>query len=243
VAIASQQFARKFFPNADPIGKRFRLWRESGPLVEIVGLARQSAYYFPSEPPQEILYLPLAQNPQTQMMLLAQSQGDAAVLAAPLRQLVRSLDADQPIYNVRTIEEYFDMRVRKFFSWLTEAIGALGFLGLALAMVGLYGLMTYSVSRRMREIGIRMALGADRVNVIKMVLKQGLALAGIGVGIGILLCLLFGRALTAALPLPSFNLTMLALVSLALLGVATLGAYVPARRASSVDPMTVLRQE
>jgi macrolide transport system ATP-binding/permease protein len=243
VAIASQQFARKFFPNADPIGKRFRLWRESGPLVEIVGLARQSAYYFPSEPPQEILYLPLAQNPQTQMMLLAQSQGDAAVLAAPLRQLVRSLDADQPIYNVRTIEEYFDMRVRKFFSWLTEAIGALGFLGLALAMVGLYGLMTYSVSRRMREIGIRMALGADRVNVIKMVLKQGLALAGIGVGIGILLCLLFGRALTAALPLPSFNLTMLALVYLALLGVATLGAYVPARRASSVDPMTVLRQE
>jgi ABC-type antimicrobial peptide transport system permease subunit len=110
-------------------------------------------------------------------------------------------------------------------------------------MVGLYGLMTYSVSRRMREIGIRMALGADRVNVIKMVLKQGLNLAGIGVGIGILLCLLFSRALTAGLLVPSFNLTMLALVSLALLGVAALGAYVPARRASSVDPMTVLRQE
>ena len=243
VAVASQQFARKFFANADPIGKRFRLWRESGPLVEIVGLARQSAYFFPSEAPQEILYLPLAQNPQSQMMLLAQSQGDAAALASPLRQMVRSLDADQPIYNVRTIEEYFDMRVRKFFSWLTEAMGALGFLGLALAMVGLYGLMAYSVSRRLREIGIRMALGADRVNVLKMVLRQGLLLAGIGVAIGILLCLLFSRALTALLPLPFFNLTMLALVSLALLGVATLGAYVPARRASSVDPMTVLRQE
>jgi predicted permease len=244
VAIASQRFARTYFPNdANPIGKRFRLGRPSGPLVEIVGLARQSPYQFPSEPPQDVLYLPLAQNPQTQMMLLAQSQGDAAALAAPLRQMVRSLDADQPIYNVRTIEEYLDMRVRKFFTWLTEAIGALGFLGLALAMVGLYGLMTYSVSRRMREIGIRMALGADRVNVIKMVLKQGLNLAGIGVGIGILLCLLFSRALTAGLLVPSFNLTMLALVSLALLGVAALGAYVPARRASSVDPMTVLRQE
>jgi hypothetical protein len=243
VAIASQQFAHTFFPNADPIGKRFRLWRPSGPPVEIVGLATESKYYFPSEPPLEILYLPLAQNPQAQMMLLAHSQGDAAALAAPLRQLVRYLDADQPIYNVRTIDEYFDMRVRKFFSWLTEAMGALGFLGLALAMVGLYGLMTYSVSRRMREIGIRMALGADRVNVLKMVLKQGLLLAGMGAGIGILLCLLFSRAVTAGLGVPSFNLTILALVSLALLGVAALGAYVPARRASSVDPMTVLRQE
>ncbi|MGO9095412.1 MAG: ABC transporter permease [Bryobacteraceae bacterium] len=243
VAIASQQFARQYFPHADPIGKRFRLGRGSGPMVEIVGLARQSPYQFPGEPPQDILYLPLAQNPQTQMLLLAQSQGDAAALAAPLRQLVRSLDADQPIYNVRTIEEYFDMRITKLFHWLTEAMGALGLLGLALAMVGLYGLMAYSVSRRMREIGIRMALGADRVNVLKLVLRQGLMLAGIGVGIGILLCLLFSRALTAALLVPSFNLTMLALVSLALLGMAALGAYVPARRASSVDPMAVLRQE
>jgi ABC-type antimicrobial peptide transport system permease subunit len=110
-------------------------------------------------------------------------------------------------------------------------------------MVGLYGLMSYSVSRRMREIGIRMAIGADRVNVVKMVLRQGLLLAGIGVAIGILLSALFSRALTAGMGVPSFNLTILALVSLALLGVAMLGAYVPARRASMVDPMRVLRQD
>jgi ABC-type antimicrobial peptide transport system permease subunit len=95
----------------------------------------------------------------------------------------------------------------------------------------------------MREIGIRMAIGADRVNVVRMVLKQGLLLAGIGVVLGILLSVLFSRALTAGLGVPSFNLITLALVSLALLGVAMLGAYVPARRASMVDPMRVLRQD
>ena len=243
VAIASQHFARKFYPNQDPVGKRFRLDGRDGPPVEIVGLARQSQYYFLGEPPQDVLYLPLAQNPQTQMTLLAQSHGDPAALAGPIRDLVRSLDPDQPVYGVRTMEEYFDQRARKFLNWLTEAIGAMGLLGLALALVGLYGLMSYSVSRRMREIGIRMAIGADRVNVVRMVLKQGLLLAGIGVGIGILLSALFSRALTAGLGLPSFNLTTLALVSIALLGVALLGAYVPARRASMVDPMSVLRQD
>jgi macrolide transport system ATP-binding/permease protein len=243
VAIVSEQFARKFFPNQDPVGKRFRLDGREGPLVEIVGLARQSQYFFLGEPPQDVLYLPLAQNPQTQMMLLAQSHGDAAALASPIRDLVRSLDPDQPVYGVRTMEEYFDLRARKSLNWLTEAIGATGLLGLALAMVGLYGLMSYSVSRRMREIGIRMAIGADRVNVVKMVLRQGLLLAGIGVAIGILLSVLFSRALTAGMGVPSFNLTILALVSFALLGVAMLGAYVPARRASMVDPMRVLRQD
>jgi predicted permease len=243
VAIASQHFARKFYPNQDPVGKRFRLDGRDGPPVEIVGLARQSQYYFLGEPPQDVLYLPLAQNPQTQMTLLAQSHGDPAALAGPIRDLVRSLDPDQPVYGVRTMEEYFDQRARKFLNWLTEAIGAMGLLGLALALVGLYGLMSYSVSRRMREIGIRMAIGADRVNVVRMVLKQGLLLAGLGVVTGVLLSVLFSRALTAGLGLPSFNLTTLALVSLALLGVALLGAYVPARRASMVDPMSVLRQD
>jgi predicted permease len=245
VAIASEQFARKFYPNQDPVGKRFRLDGRDGPPVEIVGLAKQSKYFFLAEPPQDFLYLPLAQNPQTQMTLLARSHGDPAALAGPIRDVVRSLDPDQPVYGVRTMEEYFDLRARKFFNWITETIGAMGLLGLALALVGLYGLMSYSVSRRMREIGIRMAIGADRVNVVRMVLKQGLLLAGIGVAIGILLSVLFSRALTAGLAgvVPSFNLTMMALVSLALLGVAMLGAYVPARRASLVDPMRVLRED
>ena len=243
VAIVSEQFARKFYPKQDPVGKRFRLDRRDGPLVEIVGLARQSKYFFLAEPPQDILYLPLGQDPQSQMMLLAQSEGDPAALAGPIRDVVHALDPDQPVLGVRTMEEYFDLRARKFLNWISNAIGAMGMLGFILAMVGLYGLMTYSVSRRMREIGIRMAIGADRVKVIGMVLKQGLLLAGIGVAIGILLSFLFSRALTGSMGVPSFNLTALALVSLALLGAAMLGAYVPARRASLVDPMRVLRQD
>lgn len=243
VAIVNEQFARKYYANQNPVGKRFQLGGRNGPWVEVVGVARQSRYSFLGEPPQEFLYLPFAQNPQPQMTLLAQSRGDSAALAGPIRALVRSLDPHQPVNTLRTMEEYFDQRARKVLTLLTQMVGAMGLLGLALAMVGLYGLMTYSVSRRMREIGIRMAIGADRVSVMSMVLKQGFLLSGIGVVIGLLLSLSLSRALTMGVGLPSFDVTMLVLVPMALLAVAMLGAYVPARRASLVDPIRVLRQD
>jgi hypothetical protein len=107
------------------------------------------------------------------MALMLETEGPSAGVAGPLRDLVRSLDSRQPIYGVRTIEEVFDLRATKSVSMLIEAIGGPGFLGLVLALVGLYGLMTYSVSLRQREIGIRMALGANQTTVVMMVLKQG----------------------------------------------------------------------
>src|SRR5208283_5138228 len=138
-------------------------------------------------PPIEAIYEPLSQNPQTRMTLLLESYGDSAALLGPVRETVRAMDANQPIYSVHTMEEYFEERGRKLFSMLSEITGAMGLLGLTLALLGLYGLMSYSVSRRTREIGIRMAIGADRSGVVKMVLKQGLLLAGIGVAIGVAL--------------------------------------------------------
>jgi ABC-type antimicrobial peptide transport system permease subunit len=119
----------------------------------------------------------------------------------------------------------------------------MGLLGLILAMVGLYGVMSYSVSLRSREIGIRMAIGAGRSGVLGMVMKQGMVLTAAGVSLGLLLCLLASKAVTAALSVPAFNVPFVALVTAGLVVAAALGAYAPAWRASRLDPNAVLRQE
>jgi len=243
VAIINEQFARKYYPNRDPIGKRLRLYGADGPLVEIIGVAKQSRYVFPIESPLEYLYLPLAQNPSAAMTLMLETEGPSAAAAEPLRDLVRRLDSRQPIYGVRTMEDFFDVRVTKTFGLFIELLGGLGILGLVLALVGLYGLMAYSVSLRQREIGIRMAIGADSAGVVKMVLKQGMLLAGSGVAIGLLLTLAASKPTAAMVGGRGFNWPLVALVTLALMAMAALGAYIPARRASQVDPNTVLRQE
>jgi predicted permease len=243
VVIVNELFAHKYYPNQDAIGKRLRLNSAEGPFAEIVGVAKQSKYLFPIESPMEYLYLPLAQNPAAAMTLMLETEGPSAGLSGPLRDLVRSLDSRQPIYGVRTIEEFFDVRARKTLSLFVEAMAGLGVLGLVLALVGLYGLMTYSVSLRQREIGIRMAVGADPSAVVKMVLKQGMILAGSGVAVGLALSLGTAKPIAALAEGRGFNLPLVALVTVTLLAMAALGAYIPARRASRVDPNTVLRQE
>jgi ABC-type antimicrobial peptide transport system permease subunit len=141
------------------------------------------------------------------------------------------------------MDEIFDQRARKTLDIFIQAIAGLGLLGLALALVGLYGLMTYAVNLRQREIGIRMAIGAGRPGVVKMILKQGMLLAGSGVVIGLVLWLLAAKPVMAMVEARSFSWGLLAMVAAGLLGAAAVGAYVPARRASLVDPNTVLRQE
>jgi predicted permease len=243
VAVVNRQFAERYYPRQDPLGKRFWIGDRNGQPLVIVGVAKATKYQSLVEPPIEAIYEPLSQNPQTRMTLLLESYGDSAALLGPVRETVRAMDANQPIYSVHTMEEYFEERGRKLFSMLSEITGAMGLLGLTLALLGLYGLMSYSVSRRTREIGIRMAIGADRSGVVKMVLKQGLLLAGIGVAIGVALSLAFGRALTAAWEMPSFDPRVFAAVPVALMAMAALSAYVPARRASRVDPVEALRLE
>jgi predicted permease len=243
VAVANEHFAQTYFPNPDPIGKRFRLGGAEGPWVEIVGLAKMSKYVMLVEPPFDFVYLPLSQNHRSEMTLLLQSAGRPENLAGPVRDLVRSLDSDQPVFAVRTMEEYFQDRAVKVVTILTGMVGGMGLLGLILALSGLYAVMAWSVARRRREIGIRMAVGADRVAVLGMVLRQGLKLSVAGIFIGLALSLAFGRALTAGVGAPSFSVPILVLVPLALLGMTVLGSYLPARRASLLDPITVLRQE
>jgi predicted permease len=243
VAIINEQFARKYYPSQDPIGKRLQLYSSDGPFIQIIGVAKQTKYVFPVEPPMEYLYLPLGQNPSAAMTLMLETEGPSSAAAEPLRDLVRRLDSRQPIYGVRTMEEFFDVRVTKTFGLFIKLLGGLAILGLVLALVGLYGLMAYSVSLRQREIGIRMAIGADPAGVVRMVLRRGMLLAGSGVAIGLLLSLAASKPTAAMVGGRGFHWPLVALVTLALLAMAALGAYIPARRASQVDPNTVLRQE
>ena len=233
----------RHYPGRDAIGKRFRLGGQRGEWVEIVGVAKQSKYALLVESPMAFVYLPLSQNHRAEMMLMVQTAGPSPSLAPALRDLVRSLDRDQPVFALRTIEEYFRERATKVFSLLTGLVGAMGLLGLILALSGLYAVIAWAVARRSREIGIRMAMGADPVSVLRMVLQQGLRLSVAGIAAGIVLSLLFSRALTAGMGLPSFSAPILLLVALVLLAMTAVAAYVPARRAALLDPLTVLKQD
>ena len=243
VAIVNEQFARQYYPKQDVMGKRFRLNGTDGPFVQIVGVAKMSKYVFPVEPTMAFLYLPLAQNPVDSMTLMLETTGPSSAPTEPLRDLVRRLDSRQPIYGIRSIEEIFDVRATETIGILVAIFAGLALLGLGLALVGLYGLMTYSVSLRQREIGIRMAIGGDAAGVVRMVLKQGMTLAGSGILIGLILSGVISKPMAVMVSARGFNWPLVGLVSLALLGMAAAGAYIPARRASQVDPNTVLRQE
>ena len=243
VAIVNQLFARKYYPRG-AVGRRFRLDNANGKVVEIVGVAHQSKYFFPVEPPIDYVYLPMTQHTdRTGMALVLHTAVPPGDLAAPLRNLVRSLDPGQPVIGIRTMDEVFEQRARRTLNILIQTIAAMGTLGFALALIGLYGLMTYSVGLRQREIGIRMAVGADRAGVVTMVLKQGLTLAAVGVAVGLLLWVLASKPVMGLVGARSFSWSLLGLVAAGLLGAAAVGAYIPARRASLVDPNLVLRQE
>ena len=185
-------------------------------------------------------------TPSALTLVAESATPDAAALAPVVREVVRSLDPNMPVHDTRTMEDFYNQRAVKTPNIIAQSVAGFGAMGLLLAMAGLYGLVAYSVSRRYREIGKRMALGADRPKVIRMVLQQGLRLGSIGVAIGLILSFLACRALSAAVWVASFNSLNYALfpvVAIPLLLITLLATYAPARRASLIDPMRALREE
>ena len=245
VAIVNQQFAKHYWPDEDPIGKRVRLVNDANAWAQVVGVAKTSKYLFIAEPPTEFVYLAYRQQKPRRLVMLARSAGDDAELAAPLREVVHGLAANMPIYNVRTMEKLYDMRAISIIRVLISIVGGMGLMGLGLAIVGLYGLVAYAATRRTREIGIRMAIGADRSTVLRMVLRQGITLAATGLVLGLVASVGAGRLLAAAFPSgdDQRDVVSLLLVIPIVLAVTFLAAYIPARRASRVNPMQALRYE
>lgn len=240
VAIVNAAMARHFWPFAEPIGKRFHFFGDPK-LLEVVGEVGDSVQFTIGEDPQPAVYLPLTQAYSPFDTLFVRTTGNPASVIPAVRAQVQSLDRNLALTNVTTIDEILSQGL-----WAARMgailLGLFGGLALTLAAVGIYGVLSYSVSQRSQEIGIRMALGATPPQVLRLVIGQGMTLALIGVGVGIVLALASMRLMASLLfgVKPSDLLTFVT-VSVVLSGVALLATYIPARRATRVDPLVALR--
>jgi macrolide transport system ATP-binding/permease protein len=245
VAVINQQFALHYWPNADAVGQHIRLDNRNGPLVEIVGVARTIKYLDPNEKPRDFIYLPLPQHPQARMSLMLHSHGDDPLqLMAPMKEVVRNLDPNMPLFEAGSFEQFYKSQAVGGGIVAVELVTTMGAVGLLLAVAGLYGLVAYNVSRRTREIGIRMAIGAGRSDVLRLVMGKGLVLVGIGTLLGVAMGFGVERLFNAML-FNSGGVDILAYVIVVpvLFAVTALAAYVPARRATRIAPTQALRYE
>jgi len=235
--------ARRYFPGEDPVGKRIKIDRPANQWLTIVGVVGDIRDASLDREPEPEFYLAHAQEPWSAMTVMVRTKGDPGRLAAAVRNQVWVLDREQPVYDVKTLDEILAGSVapRRFIMLLVTLFSVFA---LVLAALGIYGVVSYSVNQRTREIGIRMALGARRGEVLGLIVAQGLVLALIGVTVGLAGAYAVTRAMTGLLyEVRPMDPMTLAAVSLLLMGVALVATLVPARRASRVNPTVALRYE
>jgi putative ABC transport system permease protein len=249
VVVVNESFARKYFPNEDPVGKHMTPGVSNAgkpvprEIIAVVGNVKNRSLDAEDVP---IYYIPSTQVNFGSMAVCLRTSNDPHSVTSAVRNVVSSMDPDLPLYDIKTMDEYLAASVatQRFNATLLEA-----FAGLALLLtgIGLYGVIAYAVAQRTHEIGVRMTLGASRVQVIQMVLKSGFALTGIGIAAGVVLSLVAARFATAFSSLlfgikPTDTVTFAAVVAM-VTAVSLLACYIPAYRASKVDPMIALRYE
>jgi predicted permease len=244
IAVVNEQFAKHYWPDADAIGKHIRLDSSTGTPVEIVGVAQTIKYRSPGERPLDFVYMPLAQHPIARMVLMVRSSGDALQMVQPVKDIVRALDPNLPMLETRSYEDLYRYHTVEGPAIAIKMVSTMGAVGLVLAIAGLYGLVAYNVNRRTREIAIRMAVGAESADVLRLVMSKGLMLVGWGTALG----LAMGFAVEQLMNSNLFNVGRVDIVAYAvvvpsLFLVTMLAAYVPARRASRIAPTQALRYE
>jgi predicted permease len=240
VAIVNDTMARQYWPNETPIGRRFRYYTEQE-YREIVGVVETVKYVTLGEAPRPATYFPLRQSRNDAMVLHVRGAGDVRSMLVPVQREIRAIDGNVPIQNPQRVRDVIDQSL-----WTVNLaaglLGVFGLLALALACVGLYGVMAYSVAQRTQEIGLRMALGAGPGQVLRLVLRQGLALVAVGVVLGVLGALGVSQLIESLLFGSAHDPWSYVGASLALMAVATVASLLPARRASRVDPLIALRE-
>ncbi len=242
VVLVNQELANRYWPHQNPIGKRIAISGVNS-RARVIGVARNTKFGTLNEAPQPAIYQDEFQVHNPYMTVHARLSGDPLAFAATVEKAIHELNPDLPVFDVRTLQAQIQ------FASMTQRIagtfvGVFGALALVLAGVGIYGVIAYTTRQRSREIGIRMALGAQRVRVLQLVLGQGLRLTGIGVAVGLTLSLALTRFLSSLLfgVTPTDVLTFIG-VAVLLCAVALAACFLPARRATRVDPMVVLRYE
>jgi len=242
VIVINDILAARLWPGQDPIGKRLRVGfeKEQREVVGVVGSIKQMALDAPLRP---AMYMPHAQAPNNRMTVLVRTAGDPLAMAAAVREQLRAIDKDVPVTHVQTMENVLGASVAQpRFSMLL--VGLFAGLALILSAVGIYGVMAYSVSRRSHEIGVRMALGAGAGQVLKLVLKDGMSLALAGIAVGLLGAFGLTRLMASLLfGISAKDPLTFASVAAFLALVALVACYIPARRATKVDPLIALRNE
>ena len=245
VAIVNETAAQRYWPGVDPLGKRIKRGRpeSKNPWLTVIGIVSGSRQLSLKEGSQPEIYVPYLQNPGLTFTLVARTASDPRSLTGALRKEVLSADREIPAVNLKLMEELISNSVNKdrFYVLL---LGVFAALALILAAVGVYGVMSYSVTLRTRDIGIRMALGARPADIFKHIVGQALLLGLIGLGVGIVLAIASTRVMSSLLyGINATDPLTLAITSLVLLAVALLASYLPARRATRVDPLVTLRYE
>lgn len=243
VVVVNEAFVQKHFPGEEVLGRRLSFQGTKGPFKEIVGVVRDSKYVSLAESPIPFAFLPLQQNHETGMTLLVRASGDPASLAGPVRQGVQGIERNLPVSNPISMSELIG---NTLYAARVGAVllGVFAVLALVLASIGLYGVMSFAVSQRTRELGIRMALGAQTGDVFRLVLRHAAGLICVGVAVGLGVAFAVTRLLTSFLyGVSATDLITFIVIPVVLAVVAFIACYVPARRATRVDPLIALKYE
>jgi predicted permease len=244
VAIVNEYFAHHYWPGQDAVGKRIRLDRADGVPVEIVGIAETIKVRDTFDKNADFVYVPLAQHPLSRMTLMVRSSGNPLQLVDAVKDVVRKIDVNMPMLGTMTYEDMYLNRAIRGPAVAMKLVGAMGLAGLLLTVSGLYGLVAYNVSRRTREIGIRIALGAARGDVLRLMMGKGMALVAIGTAIGIAMGFGVERMMNSMVfNAGGVDFLAYAIVVPLLFVVTMLAAFVPARKAARIEPTRALRYE
>jgi predicted permease len=246
VAIVSESTARKYWPNQDPIGRTFRRESEKARKLTVIGIAGDAEFQiFGGAKKRPFFYLPYAQHVagNSSMVFQLKTHGDPLALVPTVEKTIHALAPQLPIFQVQTMHQaLFTLNGLLLFQLAASLAGIMGGLGLTLAVIGLYGVMSYTVSQRVREIGLRMALGASRGVVFKMIYRQSIRIVGIGLGIGLIVAVAAAQAFGSLVIVSVRDPATYAIVITALGIVALASCFLPARRAMAVEPMVALRE-